>query len=218
MRKVDITGQRFGRLTVVARNGTLGGHSAWLCRCDCGNEKTVALHNLRNGGVRSCGCLNREMAQERGRRSKIGERSKVHGDSGSKLYGVWAAMKRRCFNPNATCYADYGGRSITVCNAWLEYAPFKEWAMSSGYIEGMSIERVDVDSSYSPDNCIWIPLSEQNRNKRLTIRLYYQGRLYTLKELADITGLSERTIAGRHERGWNVEKILTTPKRKNQHK
>lgn len=218
MKKVDIIGQRFGRLTVISRNGTLGGHSAWLCRCDCGNKKTVVLQNLKSGGVRSCGCLNKEIAPERGRRSKIGERSKIHGDFGTKLYGVWAAMKRRCFNPNAAYYADYGGRGITVCDEWLEYPAFKEWAITTGYAEGMSIERIDVDKGYSPSNCAWIPLKEQNRNKRLTIHLDYQGRSYTIKELSELTGLSERTIEGRYRRGWDIEKIVSTPKQKNQHK
>ena len=193
------------------------GATTWLCQCDCGNKKTVLGHNLKSGGVRSCGCLSKEIAPERGRRSKIGERSKTHGDFGTRLYRIWAAMKRRCYNPHAAYYEDYGGRGITVCDEWLDYGPFKDWALLTGYCKGMSIERVDVDAGYSPDNCVWILLNEQNRNKRSTIRMEYQGRTYTVKELSVMTGLSERAIKGRYERGWSVEKMLSTPKQKNQY-
>lgn len=215
---IDLTGQRFGRLTVIERvENDKWGAARWLCRCGCGNEKIVLAHNLKCGNVRSCGCLSKEIAPERGRHSRIGERSKIHGDFGTRLYRIWAAMKRRCYNPHAAYYEDYGMRGITVCDEWLDYGPFKEWALSAGYCEGMSIERVEVDAGYSPENCIWIPLNEQNRNKRNTIRMEYQGRIYTIKEMAAMTGLSERTIAGRYERGWSVEKILSTPKQKNQY-
>lgn len=217
MKKLDLIGQRFGRLVVKCRNGNKGKHSAWLCECDCGNEKTVASHNLKQGTVQSCGCLTKEIASERGRKSKIGERSRRHGDFGTKLYGVWAGMKRRCYNPNTKYYADYGGRGIRVCDEWLAYEPFKEWAIASGYSEGMSIERINVNAGYSPGNCKWIPLSEQNVNKRLSIRLEYQGEIYSIKELSKLTGLKERTIQARYYKGLPINEIVSPKLKKNQY-
>lgn len=216
MKIVDIAGQKFGRLTALKRCESKNKHAMWLCHCDCGNDKIVSLQHLRQGNVKSCGCLNREIAPERGRKSRIGERSRKHGDFGTKLYGIWAGMKRRCQNSNTKYYSDYGGRGIQVCEEWQDYEPFRTWAVSHGYCEGMSIERIDVDGNYCPENCKWIPIGEQNRNKRLSIRLQYQGKQYTIKEIAQITGLKERTIQGRYERGWKVEDLFL-PKKTNQY-
>lgn len=216
MKIVDVSGQRFGRLIAIKRNGTRYGRGAWLCKCDCGNEKTIALQHLKNG-TKSCGCLNKEIASERGRKSNIGERSRKHGDFGTKLYGVWAGMKRRCYNPNTKYYADYGGRGISVCDEWLMYEPFKEWALSAGYEEGLSIERLNVDGDYTPENCKWIPLSEQNANKRISIRLEYRGRTYSIKELSKLTGLKERTIQARYYKGFPIDEIVSPILKKNQY-
>ncbi len=216
MKKVDVTGQRFGKLTAIRRCGSNGHSSLWVCKCDCGNETIITLSHLRQG-TKSCGCLSKEISSERGHKSKIGERSRKHGDFGTKLYGIWAGMKRRCQNPNTKYYSDYGGRGIAVCEEWQEYEPFKEWALDDGYQEGMSIERIDVDGNYCPANCKWIPLSEQNANKRISIKIEHQGRVYTIKEISQITGLKERTIKGRYERGWNTDKIFDTQLKKNQY-
>ncbi|MGN0472204.1 MAG: AP2 domain-containing protein [Lachnospiraceae bacterium] len=216
MKIVDITGKKFGRLTVIKKVGSKNHSSVWLCKCDCGCEKEITLNHLRQG-TKSCGCLSIDISSERGKKSKIGERSRKHGDFGTKLYGIWAGMKRRCQNPNTKYYADYGGRGIKVCEEWQEYIPFKEWAILNGYHEGLSIERKDVNGDYCSENCIWIPLSEQNRNKRVTIHLNYNGKDYTIKEIAEITGLKERTIKGRYERGWDVEKIFTKKMFNNQY-
>lgn len=201
----DLTGQVFGKLTVIGISKKVQSGKRkryyWQCKCECGNFKVVSSEHLKSGNTKSCGCLQKEMAQLRGYKSKIGERSRKHGDFGTKLYGVWAGMKRRCQNPNTKYYADYGGRGIKVCDEWQDYERFKIWALSSGYFEGLSIERKDVNGNYCPDNCEWIPLKAQNQNKRNTVRLEYQGRFYTIKELAEMTGLKQRTIAGRYERG-----------------
>jgi hypothetical protein len=151
---IDLTGQRFGRLTVIrqAENDKFG-NICWWCRCDCGKEKAISGHHLRAGQSTSCGCV-------RIRRRK-------HGDAGSKLYQVWANMKQRCLNSRNKRYKDWGGRGITVCKEWLEsYDKFKAWAISSGYREGLSIDRIDNDGDYCPDNCRWATASEQRRNQR----------------------------------------------------
>lgn len=216
MKIVDITGQRFGRLVAISRAGAIDGTALWLCKCDCGNEKKIRLTNLKQG-TKSCGCLNVEIAPERGKKSKLGERSKKHGDFGTKLYGVWAGMKRRCLNPNTHYYREYGGRGIKVCDEWMEYLGFKEWAMQNGYSEGLTIDRIDVNGNYEPSNCRWTTMQEQQRNRRDNVRLEYQGHVYSGDEIAEITGLKVRTIRGRIERGWDVERIITTKLKKNQY-
>ena len=220
MKVVDITGQRFGRLIVIERRGSMYDKpvSAWLCKCDCGNEKIVSLIHLRNGATKSCGCLNKEIAAERGRKSRIGERARKHGDFGTKLYGIWAAMKRRCNNPKTRYYADYGGRGIKVREPWSsDYSSFKLWAISAGYEEGLSIERIDVDGDYCPENCKWISKNEQNANKRVSIRLEFQGNTYSIKELSQLTGLKERTIQARYYKGLSIDEIINPILKKNQY-
>lgn len=199
---MNLIGQKFGRWTVIDVAEKRNGRIYWKCKCDCGTVREVKQQSLTSGRSTSCGCYHREEAKS------IGERSRKHGDFGTHLYGVWAGMKRRCFNPHTKFYSDYGGRGITVCDEWLEYIPFKEWALSSGYKQGLTLERKDVNGNYCPENCCWITMSEQCNNKRNTIHIEYNGKSYTIKEIAKITGLKRRTIAGRIERGWSPEEIF----------
>jgi len=219
-----MTGQRFGRLVVVERCGTMYKKpiSAWLCRCDCGNEKIVPIFHLKNGNTKSCGCLTKEMASERGHKSKIGERSRKHGDFGTKLYGVWAAMKRRCSNPNVPAYKNYGGRGITVCNDWMAYQSFKDWAIGTGYKEStgearnkLTLERIDANGPYSPDNCTWIPLKQQAGNHRRNVKIEHDGEMLTLSEISRKTGIKPGTISKRHRQGATSYQELTVPTEKN---
>lgn len=209
MRAIDISGKRFGRILVLKYVG----NSRWLCRCDCSNEKIIRRDALIQGRTKSCGCFQKEIAAK-----QVRQRSLKHGDFGTKLYGIWAGMKRRCYNPRTKYYEDYGGRGITVCDEWKnDYSKFKEWALANGYQEGLSIERVDVNKGYSPDNCKFITINEQNSNKRISIRLQYQGKEYSIKELSKLTGIKERTIRDRYERGLPIEEILNPKIRKNQY-
>lgn len=209
MRAIDISGKRFGRILVLKYVG----NSRWLCRCDCSNEKIIRRDALIQGRTKSCGCFQKEIAAK-----QVRQRSLKHGDFGTKLYGIWAGMKRRCYNSRTKYYKDYGGRGITVCDEWKnDYSKFKEWALANGYREGLSIERVDVNKGYSPDNCKFITINEQNSNKRISIRLQYQGKEYSIKELSKLTGIKERTIRNRYERGLPIEEILNPKIRKNQY-
>lgn len=154
----DITGQRFSRLTVLARDGsTKAGNILWRCVCDCGGEVNATAGNLKSGDVVSCGCWRRE-------------RLRTHGMSKTKLYDVWCAMLARCYTPSRKDYKWYGAKGTGVCDDWHTFQPFHNWACESGYAEGLTIERKDVEGHYTPENCCWIPLRDQNLNKRKVVR------------------------------------------------
>jgi hypothetical protein len=162
---VDLTGQRFGQVTVVER--TLNHicpsgqrKTMWRCLCDCGNEIIATSANLKNGHHVSCGCL------VAGRMSSIGKKRKTHGKSNTRLYHIWVGMKSRCLNPHNIKYNIYGGRGIKVCSDWLNsFEEFCDWAMANGYADNLTIDRIDGNGNYEPSNCRWSTLSEQNKNR-----------------------------------------------------
>lgn len=164
MKLCNLTGQRFGRLVVVRRSdrGYRGG-TIWECRCDCGAVTHVYANHLKSGVTQSCGCLARELSISSKQR---------HCETGSRLYRVWACMKTRCYTPSNTSYERYGGRGIGVCDEWRNsYEAFRDWAYANGYNPEAkrgecTIDRIDVNGDYSPDNCRWVSNSVQQRNKR----------------------------------------------------
>lgn len=159
MTRLDLQGKRFGRLVVIGEDTTYPDphHRHVWCECDCGNTKTISISSLRTGQTRSCGCLRREVAREKATK---------HGHYFEKLHGVWNTMKQRCNNPSQHDYQWYGARGITVCKEWQAYPAFREWALSNGYREGLTIERVNNNLGYCPENCTWIPLKDQMKNRR----------------------------------------------------
>lgn len=154
---VDLTGCVFGRLAVQKRVANVGICLMYACDCSCGQSVTVTAASLRNGRTKSCGCLRRENAQSR---------ATTHNGSAEPLHAVWNMMRQRCTNKRNKDYKYYGGRGIQVCLAWTEYSSFRDWAISSGYAQGLTIDRINTNGNYEPQNCRWITIQEQQKNRR----------------------------------------------------
>lgn len=183
----DLTGMKFGRLTVLCRaedrvykDGRK--RIAWNCRCDCGNTKEVLGENLKSGYTKSCGCLQKE---------KAAMAQLKHGEADSRLYNVWSAIKRRCFNSTVPEYHRYGGRGITMCNEWLDYEVFSNWARANGYRDDAprgecTIDRIDNNGDYCPDNCRWVNQQDQMNNVSYNHYVTYNGENHTVAEWSRI--------------------------------
>lgn len=204
--RLDLTGQQFGRLTVLreapSRHSPNGDcHRYWVCRCECGTEKEIAQQSLRRGYTVSCGCYWKEL--------KPNQR---HGKADTAEYHIWCTMKARCSNPGSEYYHRYGGRGITVCERWQSFDSFLA-DMGPRPSEAHTIERKDNDGPYSPDNCIWADQHAQSRNRSNNRILEFQGVRLTVTDWAERVGISERTLFSRLQRGWSVERVLTTKPR-----
>ena len=205
-RFIDITGQKFNKLTAIERleNGS-GGVPIWLCKCDCGNFTRVRGSNLKNGSVKSCGCM-----------LKNGTTT-THGLSHSKIYNIWNGMKARCSNPKSCSYKRYGARGISVCDDWKNsFENFYSWSIQNGYGDNLTIERIDNDGNYCPENCKWVSRKEQCRNRRTNVIFEYMGEKHILIEWCEILNLDYKFIHNRiYKMGWSFEKSISTPKMNN---
>lgn len=209
----DLTGERFGRLTVVERvenyvspNGKWK-QTRWKCLCDCGNYKIIHATSLTRGLTRSCGCYNDEEMQKR----KI-----KHNMTRSRLYMIWCNMKDRCYNKNADSYKDYGGRGIKICPEWQEFIPFMEWEYKNGFDENLeatdcSIDRINTNGNYCPENCKWSNIYEQANNKRSNHILEYRSEKKTMAQWARELEIPYSTLSQRIRRGWSTQRALETP-------
>ena len=208
--KLDIVGQRFGRLTVIEDDGkrTNKGMVMWHCICDCGKHVHVPTSYLTTGDTRSCGCLFKETAKQ--------PSTLRHGDASpngkyARIYESWHQMKKRCNNPKDRNYHNYGGRGISVCDEWNRYENYRDWALKNGYSDELTIDRIDVNGNYEPSNCRWADSITQGNNRRSNRNVEYRGEIHTVKEWSRITGLSPGVIARRIDTGWNMDDVFNKP-------
>ena len=211
MQLIDLTGKRFGRLYVIKRDKDFVQESgrkraAWLCECDCGTIKSVLGDNLKSGKVVTCGCYARE---------NTSKNNSTHHESKSHLYAVWCGMKARCNNQNNTYYSRYGGRGISVCDEWQNnYNAFRDWMLDNGYSDSghdKTIDRINNDLGYSPDNCRVVDAKSQ-ANNRSSCRLFtYKGKTQNITQWADEFGIEFKKLHYRLSHGWDIERALITP-------
>ena len=176
----DITGMRFGRLVAIRYAYSVNHRRFWECACDCGSLCEIRQDQLITGKTRSCGCISREIkaatAKEAQERKAIIAEQKAFKRSNHllkadnpRLYRIWKAMKSRCYYPKNKCFNSYGARGISICEEWKSsFAAFARWALANGYLGNLTIDRIDVDGNYCPENCRWITMQEQQKNKRKT--------------------------------------------------
>lgn len=209
---LDLTDRQFDRLRVIRQaeslrrpNGKL--RRRWLCQCECGNLITVLGENLISGNTKSCGCYHRDLMREKLR---------THGDTDARLYNIWCAIKRRCFNPSVPEYARYGGRGISMCSVWAEsYEAFKAWAMQTGYDPNAprgacTIDRIDNDGNYEPENCRWVSQREQMNNVSYNRHITYHDETHTVAEWSRLTGIPYATLLQRLTRySMDVERAFS---------
>ena len=193
---IDLTGKRYGHLTVVKKcESSKSVRVRWTCICDCGKTTTVLGENLKRGNTKSCGCI----------RNK-------HLMSYSKLYGVWRGMIERCENKNRPFYHRYGGRGISVCQEWRkDFTAFMKWSIENGYSDGLTIDRIDNDGDYSPNNCRWATMKTQRNNASTNINLTYNGRTMNVTQWAEELKVSRATLYSRIRKGWSDEETLSIP-------
>ena len=204
----DLTGKKFNNLTVLRRAesrvykcGTV--EIRWICRCDCGKETEVSSGHLKSGKVKSCGCLNGH------RKQRIEQNIVVNEEDFKRIRNILKGMSKRCYDSNHKSFPDYGGRGINVYKEWLESPlAFYIWAKNHGYKDGLTIDRIDVNGNYEPDNCRWITMFDQQSNKRNSVYIQCLGEKHTIAQWSRITGLDENAIRRRHKKGLSAKKVL----------
>ncbi len=201
---IDLTGKRFGKLTVIKKhNQDKWGGWNWLCRCDCGNETVVSGGHLRGLKTKSCGCSRKE------------SKNFSHKMTGSRIYSIWQAMKSRCYYDKNKRFKYYGGRGITVCDEWKNsFISFYEWSIKNGYDETAergqcTIDRIDVNGNYEPNNCRWATIKQQANNTRRNHFIEYNGKTQTVSQWANELGVEPDSIFNRLQKGFTEEEALT---------
>lgn len=198
-------GNRYGKLLVLEYAGTNGHNALWKCKCDCGKECVKLGVSLRCGHTRSCGCYHKEQLSERNTKYKV--------CAPRRLYQTWRGMIDRCENPKAKYYCNYGGRGISVCTEWHEFETFAKWALNNGYTKELTIDRMDNDGSYCPENCKWSTKIEQENNKRSNRKVTINGETKNLCQWCELYGIKEVSVYSRMRYGWDIEKAIKTPVR-----
>lgn len=204
--KVDLTGFKNGRLTVVSLHST-GQRTKWNCVCECGNAFVSESYTIKSGKVKSCGCYRVDVTTQR---------KTNHGYRYHPLYDIWCHMKDRCLNSNNPAYDNYGGRGITICDEWLlDVKSFVEWGLKNGWAKGLEIDREDNNKGYSPNNCRIVTSAVNSYNRRTNVLIEYNGENYNTKELEAINGIPAGRILRRiRDYNWTVEDAISKPIRK----
>lgn len=195
----DLTGQKFGLLTVIGLAETDTRKTYWVCKCDCGNMKTVRSDSLLCGAIKSCGCIKRK--QDEVNLTK----NHRHKMSGTRIYQEWQGMKGRCYNKGYARYANWGGRGIEVCEQWRNsFENFYAWAMANGYQDDLTIDRIDNNGDYCTGNCRWVSQQEQSRNRRSNINITIGNSTRTLIEWCEIFQVDYAKVNARYHRNKNA--------------
>ena len=195
----DLTGRSFNQLFVVGEAPRRGTHRYWECVCACGEVLEVREWNLTSGAARSCGCVSVEGSRLRGTR---------HGLSGTRIYSIWQGINDRCNRHTSKNYIGYGSRGIN--NKFKGFISFKNWAFANGYSDDLSIDRIDNDEGYSPDNCKWSNKVQQANNRRSNNVLHFYNSSFTIREWSRKLNINHSTLEGRINRGWSTQRALTT--------
>ena len=202
--KFDLTGKKFGYWTVIGKDETIHNsqNTRWICKCECGTVRSILRFTLVNGRSQSCGCRVSE------KRKGI---NKTHGMSKTRLYHEWLSMRRRCKNPNDKSADSYYNKGITVCDEWNDsFESFSLWALANGYNDRLTIDRIDNEKGYTPDNCRWITNEEQQRNRTNTVVILYNGEKWCLRTLFIALGFPYKLAHQRYTRAMKANKPITT--------
>lgn len=202
----DLTGKRFGKLVVIKKveptyDKSGRKYTVWECLCDCGNKTKVRTNNLK-GSTTSCGCY---------LKSVQGQQTLKHGYRKTRLYTCYNGMKQRCYNPNSIGYKNYGGRGIKVCDEWNKpdgLKEFAEWALKNGYQDNLTLERIDVNGNYEPDNCCWITKAMQAKNTRRNVFVEYEGKKMILSDFSREVGINHRKVSRYLKQNMTINEIL----------
>lgn len=213
-RLIDLTGQRFGKLIVIKRvENDKSNSTQWLCKCDCGKLKKVSGRHLKDNSTKSCGCLKSEIIKKHSPQNR--SYNLKHNLSNTRIYTILESMKQRCYNKKCKSYKNYGGRGIKICNEWLEkngegFMNFYNWAMKNGYQEGLSIDRIDVNGNYEPNNCRWVTMKVQQNNRTNNHIVEFNNQKHTLADWSKILKIDKNILYNRiSNRNWNIEKAFS---------
>lgn len=199
----NLVGQKFGKLIVLEKTAQVKGHAKYKCLCECGKESIVNSQNLKRGKTKSCGCG--EIENLKNNWAKV----TTHGLTDHPIHNTWNAMKGRCYNKKNEKYKNYGARGIIVCDEWKDnFQAFYDWAITSGWQEGLTIDRENNDGHYEPSNCRWANDDIQANNKTTNLFITFNGETKTATQWAKTYNIPSYTIAWRFKRGWPIEKVF----------
>jgi hypothetical protein len=193
----NLIGMKFGRLTVLGLSDKKSRKTYWDCICDCGNFKTARSDSLQDGSIKSCGCLKKEQ-------DKLNLNQTTHNLSKTRIYKTWQGMKKRIFNPNDTRFANYGGRGIKICDEWLDFEKFYMWSISNGYSKNLTIDRIDNNGNYEPNNCRWVDMKTQSRNRSSNILITIGNTTKCLIEWCELFNLKYTMVHARYKNNENI--------------